>query len=203
MTPSLPRSARALLLALLCAASVLRGARAALELAQVFGDGCVLQASDEGGARAAVFGYTAAGNAVSVELRDAATQKPLGAPVKATAGADGAFSVALDALSGALPPFDVRVADLATGELFVAPCIEALIATEAPYIIWCPGYMKAVGRKSASPVAISTSAFPGSVKSMDFVSYEDAANVIVRAVEVADFDNKHITALTAAGGAEL
>ena len=63
--------------------------------------------------------------------------------------------------------------------------------------------MKAVGRKSASPVAISTSAFPGSVKSMDFVSYEDAANVIVRAVEVADFDNKHITALTAAGGAEL
>ena len=84
-----------------------------------------------------------------------------------------------------------------------APCIEALIATEAPYIIWCPGYMKAVGRKSASPVAISTSAFPGSVKSMDFVSYEDAANVIVRAVEVADFDNKHITALTAAGGAEL
>ena len=120
MTPPLPRSARALLLALLCAASVLRGARAALELAQVFGDGCVLQASDEGGARAAVFGYTAAGNAVSVELRDAATQKPLGAPVKATAGADGAFSVALDALSGALPPFDVRVADLATGELFVA-----------------------------------------------------------------------------------
>jgi putative NADH-flavin reductase len=77
-----------------------------------------------------------------------------------------------------------------------APCIAALLETKAPFIIWCPGFMKALGKKSASPVAISTRAVPGSVKAMDFVSYEDAANAIVRAVEVDTFLNEHITALS-------
>lgn len=63
--------------------------------------------------------------------------------------------------------------------------------------------MKGLGKKSAAEVQLSTHAFPGSVATSDFVSYEDAANAIVRAVEVNDYDNKHFTALTATAGGEL
>ena len=63
--------------------------------------------------------------------------------------------------------------------------------------------MKSAGKKSAQPVAISTHAFPGSAASSDFVSYEDAANAIVRAVEVDTYDNTHITALTTNVNGEL
>ena len=108
------------LLPLLLAALGAAPARAALELAQVFADGCVLQTNAEYGARAVVFGYASAGDAVSVELLDAATQRPLGAPYNTSAAADGSFQVTLNPLSDALPPFDVRVADLTTGELAVA-----------------------------------------------------------------------------------
>jgi len=95
-------------------------ALAALELAQVFADGCVLQTNAEYGARSVVFGYAAAGDAVSVELLDSATQRPLGAPYNTTAAADGSFQVTLNPLAESLAPFDLRVADLATGELVVA-----------------------------------------------------------------------------------
>ena len=85
-----------------------------------------------------------------------------------------------------------------------APCIEALEATKAPAIVWCPGYMRSVGRKSAAPVAISTRAIPGSVASSDFVSYEDAADAVVRAVEVDTYVGERITALSEQrGGQEL
>jgi hypothetical protein len=56
--------------------------------------------------------------------------------------------------------------------------------------------MKSAGKKSASPVAISTRAIKGSAKVSDFVSYEDAADAILRAVEVDAYVGEHITALS-------
>ncbi len=69
---------------------------------------------------------------------------------------------------------------------------------QTQYVIWCPGYMKSVGAKSAVKPAISTRALPGG---NDFVSYEDAAAVMLDAAEVTTFDNEHITANTPAPAA--
>ena len=77
-----------------------------------------------------------------------------------------------------------------------APCIKAVQDSGAKHIIWCPGFMKAVGRKSPRPVEISTRAIPGGLKRWDFVSYEDAADAILRAVETDKYDGEHITAIT-------
>ena len=56
--------------------------------------------------------------------------------------------------------------------------------------------MRGVGRKSAQPVPILTHAPPRGAAPMDFVSYEDAASVIVRAVETTAYDNARISAIT-------
>ena len=78
-----------------------------------------------------------------------------------------------------------------------APCIKAVQDSGATYTIWCPGLMRSVGHKSPAPVPISTRAIPGGLKLWDFVSYEDAADAILRAVESGDkYANEHITALT-------
>lgn len=77
-----------------------------------------------------------------------------------------------------------------------APCIKAIQDTGATYIIWCPGKMDAVGAKSHVPVTIYMHAPPPGVP-MDFVSYEDAANVILRASETSQYDNQYIAAVTA------
>jgi NAD(P)H-binding len=74
-----------------------------------------------------------------------------------------------------------------------APCIRAIQSTGATYIIWCPGKMDAAGKKSNPPLTIYTYATPTGVP-MDYVSYEDAANVIIRAIETSRYYNKHITA---------
>jgi len=77
-----------------------------------------------------------------------------------------------------------------------APCIKAVQDTGATYIIWCPGKMDAAGKKSSPPVDIYTHAVPPGVP-MDFVSYEDAADVILRASSTSDYDYDHIAAVTA------
>lgn len=76
-----------------------------------------------------------------------------------------------------------------------APCIAALKATGALHIIWCPGLMKGRCKKSAPPPPILLHAAPAGAAPMDFISYEDAADVILRAVESHDYDNKHIAAV--------
>ena len=82
-----------------------------------------------------------------------------------------------------------------------APCIDALRATGAKSVIFCPGFMKGVGRKTVPDVEIHTHAVPGSVATMDFISYEDAASVIVRAaLESGDrYDGGEVTGLTPGG----
>ena len=77
-----------------------------------------------------------------------------------------------------------------------SPCIEAFKAGGGTTIIWCPGRMLPVGVKSDKPIDILTHAAPAGTSAMDFVSYEDAANLLVRAVEVSDYDNKHIAGVT-------
>ena len=77
-----------------------------------------------------------------------------------------------------------------------APCIAALLETKAPFIVWCPGWMQERGRKSSIPMKILSHAEPGSAAFSDFISYEDAADAIVRAVEASEYDNMHITALS-------
>jgi uncharacterized protein YbjT (DUF2867 family) len=94
----------------------------------------------------------------------------------------------------------------ASGEGFYkahTPCIDALKATGATSLIWCPGLMKGGARKSSPPVEIRTTAAPAGLVAWDFVTYEDAADAIVRALEAgAAYDNTHFTAVTTDAGAK-
>ncbi len=111
------------------------------------------------------------------------------------------------------------------GEGFFAahsPCIEAVKATGATFVIWCPGLMKS-GQRSTPPPKTLLYADPAGLAAWDFVSYrasarcrallaggikhqaltrspahcaEDAAQVLVSAAETTEFDNKHISALS-------
>lgn len=65
--------------------------------------------------------------------------------------------------------------------------------------------MKGSGPKSSPPPHTLLFADPTGLASWDFVSYEDAAHVMVSAMETTEYDNKHISALTkaAAPKAEL
>ena len=80
------------------------------------------------------------------------------------------------------------------------PCIDAVKATGATYIIWCPGIMKGGERSTPQPKTLLF-ADPTGLASWDFVSYEDAAQVMVSAAETSEFDNKHISALSPAAKA--
>ena len=76
-----------------------------------------------------------------------------------------------------------------------APAIEAFKATGVVYGIWCPGLMKP-GKKSASEVKLSDRAIVDGHKSYDFITYEDAANVIIRATESPEWNNQHFAAIS-------
>ncbi|KAJ3285761.1 hypothetical protein HDU79_007073 [Rhizoclosmatium sp. JEL0117] len=69
--------------------------------------------------------------------------------------------------------------------------IDAIRSTGVNYVVFCPGFMKSVGAKSAEPVAVKVNRFAG-----DFVSYEDAASVMVDAAEQSVWDGQLITAAT-------
>lgn len=98
------------------------------------------------------------------------------------------------------------------------PCIDAVKQTGATYIIWCPGLMRDGARTTPAPKTLLF-ADPSGLAAWDFVSYracvvlpapssrpthstrralraEDAAQVMVSAVETTEFDNKHISALS-------
>ena len=77
------------------------------------------------------------------------------------------------------------------------PCIEAAKATGANVIVWCPGMMKNGARSQPQPKTLLF-ADPAGLKSWDFVSYEDAAQVILSASETGEYDGKCITALSPA-----
>lgn len=77
-------------------------------------------------------------------------------------------------------------------------CIDAIRASGVNYVIWCPAFMKAAGAKSAPAPTVRVNRVSG-----DFVSYEDAAAVMVSAAEVPDWDGQLITAATPAPGGEL
>lgn len=84
------------------------------------------------------------------------------------------------------------------GEAFYrahTPCIEAVKATGVTYIIWCPGVMKSGQRSSPQPRTLLR-ADPAGLAAWDYISYEDAAQVIVSACEASEFDNQHISALS-------
>ena len=77
------------------------------------------------------------------------------------------------------------------------PCIDALRATGATYMVWCPGAMKARGKKSSPPPAPRLHHDAASAAAWDFVSYEDAAHAILEAVESGStFDNKLFSAVS-------
>lgn len=73
-------------------------------------------------------------------------------------------------------------------------------ASGANYIVWCPGLMKSGVRSQPQPKTLLF-ADPAGLKSWDFVSYEDAAQVILSAAETSQYDNTHITALSPAPAA--
>jgi hypothetical protein len=75
------------------------------------------------------------------------------------------------------------------------PCIDAVKASGVTYIIWCPGVMKS-GQRSSPPPRTLLRADPAGLAAWDYVSYEDAAQVIVSACEASEFDNQHISALS-------
>ena len=72
-----------------------------------------------------------------------------------------------------------------------APCIEAIKSSGVKYVIFCPGYMKSVGYKSVPSPKITIDRPAGG-----FVSYEDAAQVMIKAAEVTDYDNELIGSAT-------
>ena len=71
------------------------------------------------------------------------------------------------------------------------PCIDAIRATGINHVVFCPGLMRSVGHKSVPAPAIRINRPSG-----NFVSYEDAAAVMVHAAEVSDYDGQLITAAT-------
>ena len=74
------------------------------------------------------------------------------------------------------------------------PCIDAIRESGVKHVIFCPGYMRSLGKKSEN--------LPDSLNirinrpSGSFISYEDAAYVMVNAAETNDYDNELITAST-------
>ena len=70
-------------------------------------------------------------------------------------------------------------------------CIEAIRRSGINYVVFCPALMKEVGSKS-NPVQIPKI----NRESGGFVSYEDAAHVMVDAAELPTWDNQLITAAT-------
>lgn len=70
-------------------------------------------------------------------------------------------------------------------------CIDAIRRTGINYVIFCPAYMSARGKKS-SPTAVPKI----NRESGNFVSYEDAAHIMVDAAEKSDWDGELITAAT-------
>jgi len=76
-----------------------------------------------------------------------------------------------------------------------APAIDALKSTGVTFTVWCPGLMKS-GQKSSAEVKISNRAIIDGHKKFDFITYDDAANVIIRAVESTEWNNEHIAAIS-------
>ena len=98
-----------------------------------------------------------------------------------------------------------------------SPCIDAVKASGATHIIWCPGVMRTGARTTPAPKTLLF-ADPAGLAAWDFVSYgvclharscapagdsrgpprraEDAAQVMLSAVETTEFDGKHISALS-------
>ncbi|KAI8614558.1 hypothetical protein BC830DRAFT_1126815 [Chytriomyces sp. MP71] len=70
-------------------------------------------------------------------------------------------------------------------------CIDAIAAAGVNYVVFCPSFMKSVGKVSTPPVAVQVNRPSG-----EFVSYEDAAVVMVDAAEKSDWDRQLITAAT-------
>jgi putative NADH-flavin reductase len=71
-------------------------------------------------------------------------------------------------------------------------CIDALSRSEATCVFWCPGKMDATGHRSPdveSTIRINRDAGA-------FVSYEDAAWVILEAALTTKYDNKKVSAAT-------
>jgi uncharacterized protein YbjT (DUF2867 family) len=85
-------------------------------------------------------------------------------------------------------------------------CIDAIRATGVPHVIFCPGFMQAVGKRSdglpeAANIRVNR-------PSGNFVSFEDAAWVMLQAAEGPQWDGQLITASTkrsseSAAGSEL
>lgn len=71
-------------------------------------------------------------------------------------------------------------------------CIDAIRSTGINYVVFCPAMMRSVGKKS-SPVQIPKV----NRESGGFVSYEDAAHVMIDAAEKKNWDGQLITAATA------
>src|SRR4051794_12804628 len=73
-------------------------------------------------------------------------------------------------------------------------CIETIRETGIDYVIFCPGRMASTGRRSAdvaSSLRVNRDAGP-------FVSYEDAAWVMLEAATTSTYDRKLVSAATAA-----
>ncbi|KAI9004358.1 hypothetical protein DFJ74DRAFT_646975 [Hyaloraphidium curvatum] len=70
-------------------------------------------------------------------------------------------------------------------------CIDAIRASGINYSVFCPAMMREVGKKTVPPPAIRINRQSG-----PFVSYEDAAQVMVTAAEVKDYDGQLFTAAT-------
>jgi hypothetical protein len=70
-------------------------------------------------------------------------------------------------------------------------CIDSIQATGINSVIFCPGYMTSVGHKSSKPVQVRVN-LPVPM----FISYEDAAVVMVDAAESSKWDGQFIAAGT-------
>jgi putative NADH-flavin reductase len=70
-------------------------------------------------------------------------------------------------------------------------CIDAIRATGVNYVVFCPALMDAVGAVAVPPPAVRVNRASGG-----FVSYEDAAWVMMNAGESAQWDGQLITAAT-------
>ncbi|KAJ3129180.1 hypothetical protein HK100_008781 [Physocladia obscura] len=69
--------------------------------------------------------------------------------------------------------------------------IDAIKATGVNYVVFCPSVMQSVGSPSFPKMAVRVNRPSG-----DFVSYEDAAVVMIDAAEVSDWDGQLITSAT-------
>eukprot|EP01124_Arcella_intermedia_P019739 TRINITY_DN27066_c0_g1_i1.p1 TRINITY_DN27066_c0_g1~~TRINITY_DN27066_c0_g1_i1.p1 ORF type:complete len:212 (+),score=5.24 TRINITY_DN27066_c0_g1_i1:87-722(+) len=69
--------------------------------------------------------------------------------------------------------------------------IDAIVASGINYVVFCPAFMKSTGAASQPAVPVRINRPSGG-----FVSYEDAAVVMVDAAEKGDWDRQLITAAT-------